>query len=70
MTISTRLAANKTGRILLHVTCLVRRPRQAAWHYRGILRELNLSRTPAGLALPTGVLSTVLLLCHLPLLPL
>jgi hypothetical protein len=46
MNIATTLATNRTGRIILHVGCLVRRPHNAAWHYRGILRELHLFAPP------------------------
>jgi len=46
MNISTTLSTTSAGRITLHVGCLVRRPYNAAWHYRGILRELHLFATP------------------------
>ena len=46
MNLSTTLATTRTGRIILHVGCFVRRPSNAPWHYRGILRELHLLAPP------------------------
>jgi hypothetical protein len=34
------LAASRTGRILLHLICFLRRPTHVRWHWNGILREL------------------------------
>ncbi len=41
MSISTALSETKSGRILLHLTCLLRRPGHAAWHWHGITREIS-----------------------------
>lgn len=35
-----RLAHSGSGRVALHILCLVRNPRRLHWHCRGILREL------------------------------
>jgi hypothetical protein len=29
----------KSGRVLLHALCALRRPRQVSWHWHGIVRE-------------------------------
>lgn len=35
------LSQTKSGRVLLHALCLLRCPRHAAWHWRGMLREFG-----------------------------
>lgn len=35
------LSETKSGRVLLHALCLLRCPRHAAWHWRGMLREFG-----------------------------
>jgi hypothetical protein len=35
------LAASRSGRVVLHVLCLLRHPGHAQWHWRGIVRELR-----------------------------
>ena len=41
MNLATAIASNKSGRILLHAVCLLRRPRHAGWHWGGIVREVS-----------------------------
>ncbi len=62
MNISNMLAANWIGRIILHVSCAMRRPEQAKWHYRGILRELNLSAALAAVTFRASILLSALIL--------
>jgi hypothetical protein len=35
------LASSRTGRVLLHALCVLRRPSHSSWHWRGILREFS-----------------------------
>ena len=60
------LAAYKSGRVLLHLACIFRRPTHAAWHWRGIMREINQpclhSRGTLFLHLAVGLLPGLLLL--------
>ncbi len=43
-----QLAKTRAGRVLLHVTCLLRCPRHAGWHWQGIIREFHLMATVHG----------------------
>jgi hypothetical protein len=35
-----KLAQSRSGRMLLHLSCLAVRPSHLSWHWHGILREL------------------------------
>ena len=35
------LASSRSGRVLLHVLCLLRHPARTHWHWCGILREFK-----------------------------
>jgi len=35
------LTNSNAGRMILHLICLLRNPRHARWHWRGILREFH-----------------------------
>jgi hypothetical protein len=35
------LASSRTGRVLLHALCVLRRPSHSSWHWRGIVREFS-----------------------------
>jgi len=41
MNLANALSAKISGRVLLHLICLVRRPDHASWHWQGIVRELS-----------------------------
>ena len=36
-----KLAQTRSGRVLLHLACLVARPSHLGWHWHGIVRELG-----------------------------
>lgn len=36
-----QLATCRTGRVILHVLCLLQHPEHLRWHWSGILRELR-----------------------------
>jgi hypothetical protein len=54
------LASSRTGRVLLHALCVLRRPSHSSWHWRGILREFSAVRRfrAAAPALRAGCLGT------------
>ncbi len=35
-----KLVQTRSGRVLLHLACLIYRPEHLNWHWHGILREL------------------------------
>jgi hypothetical protein len=36
---SQQLIKSRMGRVILHAVCLLRNPRHAHWHWRGMVRE-------------------------------
>jgi hypothetical protein len=43
MSMTNTLSSKRSGRVLLHLVCLVRRPDHAGWHWQGVVRELSIN---------------------------
>lgn len=51
MSAAASLASSRNGRCLLHLACIVRRPRTAGFHFAGVRRELPPPLLPIGVAI-------------------